>query len=374
MALKKNHNFDRVALVLQGGGSLGAYHIGAYKALEEAGYVPDVICGISIGAITSCILAGNEPGERVAKLEEFWHDVSWPSLVENIPMSTPVRRFHNQMSSLQAVLFGQPNFFAPWFPPTQMQPKGSGGATSHYDTSKLRDTLLRLSDFDRFNSGKTRLITGAAKVSTGELVFFDSGTMKMEPEHVMASGSLPPGFPGMRIDGELYWDGGAVSNTPLEGIFKIKPALNTLVFMVDLFNPECQDPQNLDDVEWVGKNLLYASRTGHNINQHAEKHNLRKALNHVLQHLPDNLKNDGLIQEIKDYASDVNYHFVHIVYKAPETEIKSSDYEFSRPSIRDRSSHGYEDMSSAIQQADWLKEHPKHIGSKVHRYVNKERK
>lgn len=370
---KKIHGFDRVALVLQGGGARGAYHLGAYKALEEAGYTPDIICGISIGALSACVLAGNPPGERIKKLEQFWNEITWPDMAEKVPMplTDQLKKFHNQMSALQAVMFGQPNFFTPWFPPPQMQPKGTPQATSYYDTSKMKDTLQRLSNFDYFNKEhKTRLITGATKIKTGELVFFDSGEMELTPDHVLASGSLPPGFPGARIDGDLYWDGGALSNSPIEGIFRVKPAANTLIFMIDLFDAASPDPKDLDEVSWVSSGLMFASRTSHNIKQEHAKHNMRKAISHLLKNIPDNLKNDPVVKEIKEDASDVNYHFVHIIYESPKTDTNDSGHEFSRLSVKERAEHGYEDMQAALKQADWLKPHASHIGSKIHTYKN----
>ncbi|MGN6671073.1 MAG: patatin-like phospholipase family protein, partial [Candidatus Nucleicultricaceae bacterium] len=204
----KNHGFDRVVLVLQGGGARGAYHLGAYKAMEEAGYTPDVYCGISIGALSACVLAGNDDATRYGKLEEFWNEITWPEFLDTskVPMNDAIKKWHNQMASLQAVMFGQPNFFTPWFPPPQFQAKGTSAATSYYDTSKLKDTLTRLSNFDLFNKQKkTRLVTGATRIKTGELAFFDSANAPLTVDNVVASGSLPPGFPGTRINGDLYW-------------------------------------------------------------------------------------------------------------------------------------------------------------------------
>jgi len=373
MIEKHSHDFERVALVLQGGGSLGAYHIGAYKALAEAGYIPDIICGISIGAITSAILAGNEPEDCLAKIEEFWDLVCWPTGMSDsdYKVSDEIRIMQNKYASLMGVLYGQPHFFKPWFPPPQFQQKGTPAATSYYDTSMLKETLLKLCNFDRINQNKTRLITGATKVKTGELVFFDSGEMALTADHVIASGSLPPGFPGVRIDGDLYWDGGAVSNTPVEAIFKVKPHVKTLVFMIDLFNPESKEPETLQEVEWISKNMLYASRTSHHLTHVSENHNLKHSLNYLLKHIPPELMGDPIIEEIKDIASEDQFHFVHIVYHAPKTEINSADCEFSKRSIKERSQHGYEDMEHALSQAHWLEAQADHIGSKVHHYHNK---
>lgn len=374
MIKKHVHNFECIALVLQGGGSLGAYHVGAYKAISEAGYLPDLICGISIGSITAAILAGNEPKDRLSKIEEFWDMVCWPSLMESsdYTASNELRVMHNQYASMKGFMFGQPHFFKPWFPPPQFQAKGTKAATSYYDTSMLKETLLKLCDFDRINANKTRLIMGATKVETGELVFFDSAETKITPEHVMASGSLPPGFPGIEIDGDLYWDGGAVSNSPIEGVFHTKPHKKTLVFMIDLFNPlSVRAPQNLQEVEWVGKNLLYASRTSHQLRQYSERHNLKNGAYNLLKLIPPEHQNDPLVLEFKEFGCKGTFDFVHIVYHAPKTEISSADCEFSKLSIKDRSEHGYEDMELALSKAGWLEHATPGIAPKVHRYENK---
>ncbi len=367
---KKSGKYQRIGLSCQGGGSLGAYHIGAYKAMAEAGYHPDIVSGISIGAFTSAIIAGNEPNDRVAKLQAFWDTISWPDVPQLPNASNEMKKYHNTLTSLQGFIFGQPNFFVPRIPGPQMQKRGTLAATSYYDTSKLHDTLKDFVDFDRINNNKTRLLLGATRVKDGELVFFDSAKQKIGPEHVMASGSMPPGFPGMRIDGDLFWDGGCVSNTPLEGIFQAEPKVDTLCFMVDLFNPVGQEPEDMDDVETRSKDILYTSRTAHHIGHVNNRHNLQKALSHVLSKLPDNLKNDAVVKELKSFATDSNFDIVHIVYDAPAYEVKSKDCEFSKASIRDRADHGYVDMQKALEKSPWAQENPSHVGSVVHKFIS----
>lgn len=368
---KQHIKHKRVALACQGGGSLGAYHIGAYKAMDEQGYHPDVVSGISIGAFTAAIIAGNEPKDRVEKLQGFWDTISWPEMPSFPNASPEMKKFHNLVSSMTGFIFGQPHFFEPRVPGVNFQKKGTLAATSHYDTSKLRDTLLKFVDFDRINNNKTRLMLGAVRVKDGELVFFDSAKQPLAPEHVMASGSMPPGFPGIRIDGDLYWDGGCVSNTPLEGIYNCEPHVDTLAFMIDLFNPVGDEPNDMDDVETRSKDILYTSRTAHHIGHIQNRHNLSVALNHAISHIPEDLKKDAVMKEILSYANDVKFDIVHIVYNAPKYEVKSKDCEFSKSSILDRSGHGYEDMSLALKASPWLEETPKHIGSKIHRFSHK---
>ena len=205
--MSKN-KYERIALACQDGGSRGAYHIGAYQALKEAGYLPDVCSGISIGAFTAALIAGNNPEDRMEKLRGFWDTISWPEIMQGIPVPPEMRKMHNSMTSMQGFIFGQPNFFEPRMPGAQHQPKGTIAAISHYDTSKLKDTLLKFVNFDRINNNKTRLLLGATRVKNAEMVFFDSAKEKIGPEHVMASGAMPLGFPPIIINGDMYWEGG----------------------------------------------------------------------------------------------------------------------------------------------------------------------
>jgi NTE family protein len=364
----KKGQYTKVALACQGGGSLGAYHIGAYQAMDEAGYQPDVVSGISIGAFTAATIAGNDPEDRVEKLKGLWDKISWPEIPGMQTTSTEMHRMHNKLSSMQGFIMGQPNFFKPRNPGPKHQKKGTVEALSFYDTNPMADTLREFVDFDRINSGKTRLLLGSVKVKTGELVFFDSAKMKIGPEHVLASGSMPPGFPPQIIDGDMYWDGGCVSNTPLEGIFDALKDEHTLCFMIDLFCPTGDEPKDMDDVDERGKDILYSSRTAHHIGHVNQRRNLSKALHHMLASVPKELQKDPIVKEIKEMARDTNFDIVHVVYKSPNYEIKSKDCEFSKTSIKDRSNHGYKDMKKALDESPWAKERSAHIGSQVHRY------
>lgn len=365
----KSHDYKRIALACQGGGSLGAYHIGAYKAMHEAGFKPDLVSGISIGAFTAAIIAGNDPENRLAKLSEFWEIISWPDVPFFADTDLKLEIMHNKMSSLQGFILGQPNFFTPRVPAPQFHPDGTVEATSYYDTTPILENLGQFVDFKRINSGKTRLILGSVRVKDGELVYFDSADMKIGPEHVVASGSMPPGFPGTVIDGDLYWDGGCVSNTPVDGIFNAKPAMDTLVFMIDLFNPIGKEPANLDEVTIRSKDIMYTSRSAHNLVHISKRHNLAKALGHVYELLPQDLKNDPVLKEIKEYTADSKFDVIHVVYDPPEFEISTKDCEFSRSSITKRAEHGYDDMKKIIAQTPWLKSAPEYKASSVYKFM-----
>ncbi len=342
-----------VALVLQGGGALGAYHIGAYQAMSDAGYQPDWVAGISIGAFNAAIIAGNPPEKRLGKLEEFWNEISRPDSWGSV-LTGDFRRWFNWGSVTEAILFGQPNFFFPRVPSPYFTP-GTPGAMSFYDTSPMRDTLERLSDFDLINSRRVRLSLGATRVTTGEMVFFDNHNhrQKIAPEHVMASGSLPPGFPATEVEGDLYWDGGCVSNTPLQAIVDDPPHAPTLVFMIDLWDARGPVPATMDDVLWRQKEVQFASRTTAHIDSAAKQHRLRHFLAQVAKQLPTEAPKTAMVQRALEQGSE-EMHFFHIIYEAGPDHIPMSDAEFSRPSIADRRAAGYADMMKCLEQKPWL--------------------
>lgn len=364
----ERHDKPNCALVLQGGGALGAYHIGAYQALVENQFEPDWFCGISIGAINATVLAGNPPEKRLASLEALWQAISWPDLIPPLPFeNVQLRTFMNNLSNAQALTFGQPAFFKPRLVNPYIAPPGTATTESFYDTSPLRETLLQLADFDHINQGKVRLSLGATDVETGELVFFDNKKAKKPfgPEHTMASGSLPPGFPACEIDGRFYWDGGCVSNTPLEAVLNDPPPGHTVVFMIDLWSATGAPPTTMNEVLWRAKQIQYASRTAHHIDHVASKINLRRAMRLLKQHAPDAV---NAIPELSALTDDHRIDIVHIIYHPGADQIPSSDAEFSRGSIAERRAAGYADMQKALAEQPWLNtEKPAHVSAMVHR-------
>ncbi len=253
-------------LVLQGGGALGAYHIGVYQALHEHGFEPDWLCGISIGAINAAVLAGNPPEQRLAQLEALWQAISWPELLPH-SANTAVQGFWNTLSNAQALAFGQPGFFTPRPINPFFSPSGTPATESFYDTAPLRQTLLEYADFARIGRDGTRLSVGVTDVEIGELAFFDSTTTPggLAPEHVIASGSLPPGFAATEIGGRFYWDGACVSNTPLEAVLNDTPPGHTVAFVIDLWSAAGAAPTTMNEVLWRAKQIQYASRTAHHV-------------------------------------------------------------------------------------------------------------
>jgi len=354
--------FECVALLLQGGGALGAYQAGVYEALAEADIHPDWIAGISIGAINAAIIAGNPPKSRVDRLREFWTQVTsngfWdffgsPSL--DLARSDNMRNFLNQMSANLAAAFGATGFFStravmPW-----LQPGGTLAATSFYDTNSLKYTLERLVDFDRLNAGITRFSAGAVNVRTGNFVYFDTKTHRITPEHVMASGALPPGFPAVEIDGEHYWDGGLVSNTPLQWVIESDPRRkDTLLFQVDLWSSQGELPRNLAEVATRHKEIQFSSRTRASTAHFKSVHRVQRALAALLRRLPAEIEENDDLKILKSVASDKVYNIIHLIYRAQNYEGHSKDHEFSRMSMQDHWRAGYHDAIRTLRHPEVL--------------------
>jgi NTE family protein len=354
--------FECVALLLQGGGALGAYQGGVYEALAEANIHPDWIAGISIGAINGAIIAGNPPHSRVDRLREFWTQVTssapWDWLGNpfgDLARSDDTRNLLNQMSANFAIASGATGFFSarammPW-----LQPNGTLGATSFYDTSDLKHTLERLVDFDRLNAGMTRFSAGAVNVRTGNFVYFDTSTHKIAPEHVMASGALPPGFPAVEIDGEQYWDGGLVSNTPLQWVIESDPRRkDTLAFQVDLWSSQGALPRNLAEVATRHKEIQFSSRTRASTGQFKNVHRVQRALDALLRRLPADFEESDDLKVLKSVASDKIYNIIHLIYRAQNYEGHSKDHEFSRLSMQDHWRAGYHDAVRTLRHPEVL--------------------
>ena len=351
-----NPRHERVALVLQGGGALGAYQAGVYEALAELGYPPNWIAGVSIGSINAALIAGNPPERRVDRLREFWHLVS--SGPGEIPAPPPGiwRSAYNRASALRAALFGVPGFFTPRLVPQ----------LSVYDTSPLRSTLERLVDFDRINAREIRFSVGAVNVATGNSLYFDNGSQAIGVEHVLASGALPPGLPPVEIDGALYWDGGIVSNTPLQYVLDDKPRANTLVMQVDLFSACGMVPFDLAGVMKRQKEIAYSSRTRYNTDSLLGAQRMRQAIDRLVAKLPRELQDDPDVRELRNCADPATIDIVHLIYRGSPDELDSTDYEFSRAAIEQRWQTGYADVMRVDQHRDWLVDSSPELGVRVY--------
>jgi NTE family protein len=347
---------------LQGGGALGSYQAGVYQALAEANLHPDWVAGISIGAVNSAIIAGNAPEQRVERLRDFWEAVSTSPFgvpyLESVEIDNDFARFFvNQMRSLGILLGGAPHFFAPRMPPPLFGLPGSGGFEnlSYYDVAPLKATLERLVDFDRINAGAVRFSVGAVNVGTGNFVYFDNTTHRIGPAHVMASGSLPPGLPAVEIDGEFYWDGGIVSNTPLQWVLEGRPRQDTLAFQVDLWSAEGQVPRTMTEVDMRQKDIRFSSRTRAGTTQFKKQQQLRRAAWSLLQQLPPELRKHPGAQMLAKEADEEVYNIIQLIYHAKRYERSSKDYEFSRRTMEEHWRSGYEDALHTLEHPEVVK-------------------
>jgi NTE family protein len=365
----KGPHIERIALVLQGGGALGAYQAGVYHALHEKGFAPDWVAGTSIGAINAALIAGNVFDNRVARLREFWQTVARadPWDVSALPQES--RRAFDVAGVAATMLYGRPGMFAPRIPSPLLPFMPSAQQTSYYDTSPLHETLLRLVDFDCVNRHDVRLSLGAVHIKTGQPRYFDSLFQHIGPAHVMASGALPPGFPPVPVDGELYWDGGIVSNTPLEVVLDDVPRVNTLCFMIDLFNPTGPEPASLAEVYARHKDIAYANRSERGIRDYQEKHNLRRAVRALYKALPENKRNDPALKELAALGCRTTMEIVHLSYAGKPWETSTRDADFSAAAIRERWDQGYQDAKQAIEQAVWLEPVPHGVGVVVYEQI-----
>ncbi len=358
--------YDRVALVLQGGGALGAYQVGVYEALASAGCEPNWLSGVSIGAVNAAIIAGNEPENRLRRLGEFWELISGRRIWRYTPDGDFYRELRNQTSAWMTMSLGQPGFFKtrgvnPW-----LQPLGAKGATSYYDSTPLRETLEKLVDFDILNDGTKRLSVGAVNVRTGNFAFFDTREQRIEPEHIIASGALPPALPMVRIEGEEYWDGGIVSNTPLQYLLEQDEDLSSLVFQVDLFSARGAIPRSMPQVMTRHKDIMYSSRTRQNTDSFRRLHTLKMRLLDALQRVPPEHLRDGEKELIADYSDAGVINIVHLIYQHKTYESDAKDYEFSGTSMREHRLAGYEDTMRTLRHGSWLKPPTSVAGIVVH--------
>jgi NTE family protein len=348
-------------LVLQGGGALGSYQAGAYQALCHFDFEPEWVAGISIGAINAAIIAGNEPSKRIERLKEFWGMVSSAAPWVPVPVTKGERErsLYNETSAALIATFGTPGFFTPRVPPAPLWPKGSPEAQSFYDTAPLRKTLERLVDFDRINDLKCRISVGAVGVTSGNFRYFDNFEFKklgkrFGPEHVMASGALPPGFPSIVIDGEHYWDGGIASNTPLDYVLDMETVKDLLIFQVDLFSARGLLPQSLLEAAEREKDIRYSSRTRMNTDKNRQIHNARKAVRDLIDKLPDHLKNDPSAVFLREAAKENTVTVVHLIYRSKNYESGSKDYDFSHVAMVEHWEAGVRDVHRSMQHKEWL--------------------
>jgi NTE family protein len=376
--------YDEVALVLQGGGALGSYQAGVFEGLAETGVEPTWVSGISIGALNTAIIAGNAPEDRVAALRGFWNTICQPAdLIGHVGAFMPAafgfanigRKFSSMWAAARALTEGQKGFFSPRVHVPFMQghsKKAHPGEVSYYDTSALRATLLQYADFDRINDGAMRVSVGAVNVRTGNLVYFDNRKIRLEPEHFMASGALPPGFPAVEIDGEYYWDGGLVSNTPLTEIIREGQHKDTLVFQVDLWSAKGTLPTDFLDVAERTKDIQYSSRTRAITDFVSQSQKHARLIKELLEHVPEKVRRTHpLLLQAQEVADGGAMNVVHLIYKNKFFEGHYKDYEFSNDTMDEHWASGLEDIRRSFAHPEWF-DIPSHdlgfVTHDVHRF------
>ena len=353
----------KVGLVLQGGGALGSYQAGVYEALAFSDYVPDWVAGISIGAINAAIIAGNAPEHRVQRLRSFWEEVTASTQLWPLVPDGPLEAWQQRTSALTALMFGQPGFFTPRPPQEWLS---SDKFVSYYTTSALKNTLERLVDFDRINNAKEiRLSVGAVNVRTAVFSYFDSEKITIRPEHIMASGALPPGFPPVEIDGEQYWDGGLFSNTPLEYMVDFYPRRSRVIFQVDVFPAHGSVPNNLDEVNEREKDIRYSSRTRLTTNNLREKHDARHAINELHKLLPPELAATEQAKQLYAQGCVTLIDIVQLIHRPNKPQGAFKDFEFSRSTMKLRWQQGLSDAHSTLQASPWLAPIPNEVGVRI---------
>jgi NTE family protein len=354
------------ALVLQGGGALGAYQAGAYEALSEMGEQPAWVGGISIGAINAAIIAGNLPENRSRKLRQFWETVSSGLQGWQIWPGQHGRNLFNETSSWLATLYGIPGFFTPRFPAPAFALPGTPAALSFYDTAPLRQTLTELVDFKVLNTNGIRVSMGTVNIESGNFHFFDTAKEELRVDHVLASGALPPGFPPVEIGGQYYWDGGLVSNTPLQYVIDEAHGTAPLcIFQVDLFSARGQVPRTILEAAEREKEIRYSSRTRFNTTAAEKTEALRKAGHRLYNKLPPELRDDPDALALRDSGSDAAITVMHLINRSNEMDTQSKDYEFSRLSVDEHWQAGRRDVMTSLNHPAWKRrEVPKH-GMKI---------
>jgi NTE family protein len=344
----------RIALVLQGGGALGSYQAGVYEALHDAGIEPDWVSGVSIGAINSAIIAGNPPERRVERLRTFWTRVTQRRVWLHTPDGDVFRRARNWTSSIMTASLGQPGFFTPHPVNPWLSLAGSATATSYYDNRPLRETLLELVDFDLINRKTTRFSVGAVNVLTGNFAFFDNATTEILPEHVMASGALPPAFAPVKIGPDYFWDGGIVSNTPLQHLLAQDDNTNCLVFQVDLFSAAGGLPRTIQDVESRHKDIMFSSRTRQVTDMFQRLQRWKTRAYRALQKVPEADLTDEERGMLEKHADLPVHTIIQLICQPQAHEGTGKDYEFSGTSMRERWMLGHEDTAASLSRKDWL--------------------
>lgn len=342
----------QVVLVLQGGGALGAYQAGVYEGLHEAGIEPDWVIGTSIGAINAALVAGNAPQHRLERLRAFWDMVAHKGLPALWPGLPGLPTF---WTTLSAINQGLPGFFAPnhraWLSPHLALGEETSG---YYETSRLRDTLAGLVDDHLLTACSPRLTVGAVNVKTGRMRYFDSRDEPLDLRHILASGALPPAFPAVRIGDELFWDGGIYSNTPVEAVFDDNPRRNSLVFAVQLWQPDGDAPQSMWQVSGRQKDIQFSSRVDSHVQRQAQIHQLRHIVRELTRQLPASALAQPDVRDMAGYGCGTVMHLMRLVAPRLADEDHTKDMDFNVARIQQRWQAGLNDARRTLARQAWL--------------------
>ena len=341
----------QVVLVLQGGGALGAYQVGVYEALHDAGIEPDWVIGTSIGAINAAVIAGNRPADRIERLNAFWRHVEVPAYSAG---AFDWFGFGNMLANMTTLMRGIPAFFEPNVAALRGAHASVGAeAAAYYSIEPLRETLSTLVDFASLNDSPTRLTVGAVNACTGAMRYFDSRKERLCIEHVMASGALPPAFPAVRIDGAPYWDGGIYSNTPIEAVLDDKPRRDSLIFAVNVWHQTGPEPESIWQVMGRQKDIQYASRADSHILRQKQLHRLRHVIRELTKQVPAGKRTDAHVQELASWGCSTTMHVVHLRAPRLRGEDHTKDIDFTPDGVRARREAGFADTLQMIRRAPW---------------------
>jgi NTE family protein len=360
------HPPGQVVLVLQGGGALGAFQAGVYEGLAEAGVQPDWIIGTSIGAINGAVIAGSAKSARVTQLKKLWDGLSsWT-------LSGPLVGGAMPMVNFATVMRGVPGFFTPnpaawWGLSADVGVERAG----FYQTAPLRRTLEELIDMDQLRSNAPRLTVGAVNVRTGAMRYFDSRDEQLELHHVMASGALPPAFPAVRVDDEFYWDGGLYSNTPIEAVMDDQQRRSSVVFAVQLWNPNGDPPPSIWGVMGRSKEIQYSSRAGSHIARQQQIHRLRHIIGELASRLPRSELKSPAVREMAAYGCRTTMHVVRLLAPSLDHNDHTKDIDFTGRSIEARWNAGLEAVRRALASQPWVAEVDPLAGVVVHDFESR---
>lgn len=370
--------YESIALVLQGGGALGAYQAGVFEGLQEAGIPLNRLAGISIGALNTAIIAGNAPENRVNRLREFWETICLPNTpFAALPpfaeqsifnLNDAARQLLGHMNATRAVMDGQNGFFRPrTLAPVMPFMHSDPAQTSYYDISALKETLERMCDFDRVNACELHVSVGAVNVRNGNFVYFDNHETQLRAEHFMASGALPPAFPAVEIDGEYYWDGGLVSNTPLGHVLQGRPLRDTLVFQVDLWSARGAAPTNMSEVSDRMQDIRYSSRTRYVTEHFRQSQQLRHLMWRMLQDIPEDVRSHSdYVKLAEEVSTAKSYNVIHLIFRNEPYDLHYKDHQFGLASMREHWQRGLTDIRNTLKDPARLDMPDRDIGFVTH--------